>query len=163
VTQADLHEASDHIHGNLGVEDEQLVPTTDFDYDSIDRDVFGHEPEEDIVSFSDMCSALSLIVGWATASPDLTHVAGRIAALGVLLGNTNHGRDTLADIARECGVSRAAVSKWICNFRDQFDTSLTVGKKSSVREIYARSQRVAFTNHTHSAFTRTDKRRDGRL
>jgi hypothetical protein len=154
-----LNIQGDGLHGDLAVDNGEITQSVDFDYQSIDRDVFGHEPEEDIVSFSDMCSALSLIVGWATASPDLLHVGGRIAALGVLLsGDANHGRRTLADIARECGVSRAAVSKWICNFRDQFQTSLTVGKKSSARDIYARAQKVAFANGTHSAF----KRRDGK-
>jgi hypothetical protein len=83
---------------------------------------FDVEDEEQTVSFSDMAAALSLIVQFACSSPDICHVGGRIAAIGVLLDPSNqpHDRRTLADVAREVGVSRAAVSRWIMDFRDQF-------------------------------------------
>jgi hypothetical protein len=53
--------ASDHLHTDLGVdEDGRLEPTTNVDdfYDEIERDVFGVEKEDSVVSFSDMTAAL---------------------------------------------------------------------------------------------------------
>jgi hypothetical protein len=74
---------SDHQHDIAWNHDEEAFdPVAGFDYDAIDRNVFGNEPDEDTVSFSDMCAALSLIVGWATASPDLSHVGDPVYLTG---------------------------------------------------------------------------------
>jgi hypothetical protein len=151
---------SDHQH-DIAFDDGELVPTTEFDFDSVDREAFGVENDvDDMVSFSDMSAALSLIVQFACASPNLTHVGGRIAAIGVLLDPSNmpHGRRTLADIARECGVTRAAISRWMVDFRDQIGTSLTVGKRSSTRAKDSVAQIEALERGTHSSFVRRDKR-----
>jgi hypothetical protein len=157
-----LDHHSDGLHTNISVNsDGDFEPTVDPEemYDEIDRNVFGAEDAEDTVSFSDMCAALSLIVQFACASPDISHVGGRIAALGVLLDPSNmpHNRRTLADVSRECGVTRAAVSKWILNFRDQAGVSLTVGKRSSIRAKLRQSQFKAIENGSHSSFRRRDK------
>jgi hypothetical protein len=123
--------------------------------------VFGVEPEEDdTVSFSDMAAVRSLVVQWACASPDIKYVGGRIAAIGVLLDPTNlaHNRRTLADVARETGVTRAAVSKWVLDFRDQVGTSLTVGKRSSVRAKNSAGQLAALERGTHSSQVKREKR-----
>ena len=155
----ELAELSDGLHEDIAFENDTLVPTTAFDYDSIDRNVFDVEPEEDTVSFSDMAAAFSLIVQWACASPDIKHVGGRIAAIGVLLDPTNlpHHRRTLADVARETGVTRAAVS-WVLDFRDQVGTSLTVGKRSSVRKKNSACQLAALERGTHSSQVKRAKK-----
>jgi hypothetical protein len=63
VTQSELHEASDHLHGNLGInEDGHLEPTIGPDWDELDRRIFGNEPEEEVVSWSHMVRALKLIL-----------------------------------------------------------------------------------------------------
>src|SRR5262249_32144656 len=110
-----LDHHSDGLHTNISINsDGEFEPTVGPDemYDEIDRNVFGVEVNEDTVSFSDLCAALSLIIQFACASPNISHVGGRIAALGVLLDPSNmpHNRRTLTDVARECGVTRAAVS-----------------------------------------------------
>lgn len=156
----ELAELSDGLHEDIAFENDTLVPTTAFDYDSIDRNVFDVEAEEDTVSFSDMAAVLSLVVQWACASPDIKHVGGRIAAIGVLLDPTNlpHNRRTLADVARETGVTRAAVSKWVLDFRDQVGTSLTVGKRSSVRKKNSACQLAALERGTHSSQVKRAKK-----
>jgi hypothetical protein len=151
----------DHLHEDLAFENDSIVPTTDFQWDEVDRNVFDVEDEEDdTVSFSDMAACLALIVQWACASPDIKHVGGRIAALGVLLDPTNlpHNRRTLADVARETGVTRAAVSKWALDFRDQVGTSLTVGKRSSVRTKDSAAQLAALERGTHSSQVKRAKK-----
>jgi hypothetical protein len=155
-----LAELSDGLHDNLAFDGDQFIPTVGFDYDEIDRNAFGVEDNEDTVSFSDMVAGLSLIVQFACASPDIAHVGGRIAAIGVLLDPSNmpHGRRTLADIAKEVGVTRAAVSRWMVDFRDNVETSLTVGKRSSVRAKDRAAQISAIERGTHSAFVRRDKK-----
>ena len=80
---------SDGLHDNIAVENGDIIPSVGFDWDEIDRNVFEVQDEEDVVSFSDMCAALSLIIQFACASPDISHVGGRIAALGVLLNPSN--------------------------------------------------------------------------
>lgn len=117
-----LANESDGLHDNLATDNGEIVQSVGFDYDEIDRNCFDVEDEEQTVSFSDMAAALSSIVQFACSSPDISHVGGRIAAIGVLLDPSNqpHDRRTLADVAREVGVSRAAVSRWIMDFRDQF-------------------------------------------
>jgi len=91
-----LDHHSDGLHDNIAVENGDIIPSVGFDWDEIDRNVFEVQDEEDTVSFSDMCAALSLIVQFACASPDISHVGGRIAALGVLLDPSNmpHNRRT---------------------------------------------------------------------
>lgn len=161
----ELAELADPLHTNLGIdEDGRLEPTVQPDWDSIDRNVFGVEPDEErdaVVSFADMAAALSLIVSWACASRNLTHVGARIASLAVLLDPNNAGpskkRWTLADIAREAGITRSAISRWLVDFRDSAGTSLTVGKRSSMRAKYRQSQAEAVERHTHSSFVRRDK------
>jgi leucine-zipper of insertion element IS481 len=155
-----LERLSDGIHNNLGIDNEgHIEPSVGFDYDEIDRNVFDVEDEEETVSFSDMAAALALIVGFACASPDLKLVGARIAAIGVLLDPINmpHNRRTLADIAREAGLSRACVSKWMIDFRDQIGTSLTVGKRSSARAADRAGQVAAIERGTHVSFVRAKK------
>ena len=141
-------EQIDPLHENLGCDDEgHLIQTTDFDFDAVDRGAFGVEPEEEsVVSFADMSAALSLIVGWICASPDLRHCGSRAAALACLLDpiHAPHGRSDLTAIAKEAGVTKAATSKWLVDFRDQVGTSLTIGKRSSQRDVYRRAQNAAY-------------------
>jgi hypothetical protein len=157
---------SDHLHENVAwdTDNQEIAGTVGFDYDSIDRNAFNVEPDDErdaVVSFADMSAALSLIIQFAVASPNLKHVGSRIAAIGVLLDPSNmpFNRRTLSDIARECGITRAAVSRWICDFRDQIGTSLTVGKRSSASTKDRAGQIEAMERKTHSSFVRKDKQK----
>jgi hypothetical protein len=146
-------------HGHLGVNDEgHLEATTDVEdfYDEIDRSCFGVEDEEESVPFSDMTAALALIVDWSCDSKHPNIIASRILALQVLLSPTNakHGRTDLAAIARDCGITRAAVSKCLIEFRDEVGTSLTVGHRNSSRERCRQAQEYALKRGIHVSNTR---------
>jgi hypothetical protein len=64
------------------------------------------------------------------------------------------GRVNLAAIAREAGCTKQALSKWLCEFRDEVGVTMTVGKNQSAREKYAIAQRKALLNGTHASFRR---------
>jgi hypothetical protein len=153
----------DPLHQDLGTDDEghliQTTRTEDF-YDEIDRSCFGVEDNVDTVSFSDMASALSLIVDYCCDSKHVNIVASRIMALQVLLSPTSckFGRTDLAAVARDCGITRAAVSKSLIEFRDQVGTSLTVGHRSSSRERCRQAQEHALRRGIHASDVRKAKR-----
>jgi transposase-like protein len=107
-----------------------------------------------------MSAALALILNWVCSSPNLTYCGARAAALLCLLDpiNAPHHRDSLANIAREAGVTRAAISKWIVQFREEADISLTVGKLNSTRETFRNAQLEAVANGTHAGQVRNAKR-----
>jgi hypothetical protein len=67
---------------SFAYKNEELVQTTNFDWDEIDRNVFGVEEQETQVDYSDMVAALSLIFGWICASPDLSHVGDPVYLTG---------------------------------------------------------------------------------
>jgi hypothetical protein len=151
----------DPLHGRLAFDaDGHVEQTSEFAYDEVDRNVFGIEDEEDSVSYADMAAALALVLNWCCSSPNLTHVGARAAALLCLLDPTNspHGRDSLANIAREANLTRAAISKWIVQFREEADISLTVGKLNSTRKTFRDAQLVAYANGRGAGDVRKAKR-----
>ena len=151
----------DPLHPNLALtSDGELEPTSDFDYDEIDRSCFGVEPEESVVPWQDMTAAFALIVDFCCDSKHVNIVASRIMALQVLLSPTSckFGRTDLAAVARDCGITRAAVSKSMLEFRDQVGTSLTVGHRSSSRENCRLAQEYALKRGIHASDKRKARR-----
>lgn len=66
------NDPGDHLH-ELAIDDEgHLERSTQFDYDEVDRNLFGVEPE-DSVTFGDMSAALGLILGWICESKMCVH------------------------------------------------------------------------------------------
>ena len=105
----------DPVHGPLGVNsDSQLEPTTGFDFDSVDRNVFNVKDEEnDVVELSEASRALGMIIQWACESKDIKLVGARVAALGCLLyaDHMPHNRTNLSAIAEEAGCTKQCISK----------------------------------------------------
>jgi hypothetical protein len=147
------------MHPDLGVNSDGLLePTTNINdfYDEIDRDIFGVVEEDDVIEFSEMARALGLIIRWANDNEDLKLVGARVASLGCLLYATDmqHGRTTLSAIAKEAGVTKQAVSKWLCEFRDELGFNVSIGKSASARSKYALAQHRAVVKGTHSSVRR---------
>jgi hypothetical protein len=155
----DANLLSDGIHPDIAHDGNERTPTVGFDYGEVDRNLFGNEEPRRPSSVLEMSAALCLILEWICASPDLKHCAGRAAALMCMIDpvNSPHNRRDLTAIARECGVTKQAVSKWLADLGDQTGVSLTVGKRSSMREKYRAAQIAALEKGTHSSFVRKAK------
>jgi hypothetical protein len=162
VTQAELHEASDHIHDNLAVEDEHLVPSAGFDYQAVSRALGEEQEPDEQVDFTDAASAVKSIILWCCAPPTLTLVGARCAALLAWLDPiqaATHNRDSLTKIAAQADVTKAAVSKWLIELRDALGLQVGIGKSQMARAKYRDAQYKAFAAGKHSSFTRRDYRK----
>jgi hypothetical protein len=66
---------------------------------------------------------------------------------------------TLSEIATNAGVTRAALSKALMNFRDDAAIKLGIGKRSGYRETCRKVQQAAVKAGVHSSFKRKDSKR----
>jgi len=152
--------ASDGIR-ELGVtSDGRLERIGQPDWESIYHNCDGESIEEDTVSFSDMGAVFSLILEWVLGGDNLTLAGARAASLAVYLDpvfNCKFG-STLAEIAREAGCTRAALSKALVDFRDAVGIHLTAGKLNGTRSTYRAAQIDAIERGTHSSFKRNAKK-----
>ena len=148
----------DPVHGPLGVNsDGQLEPTTGFDFDSVDRNVFNVKDEEnDVVELSEASRALGMIIQWACESKDIKLVGARVAALGCLLyaDHMPHNRTNLSAIAEEAGCTKQCISKWLVDFREELGFNVSIGKSNGARHRYAAAQHRAIARGTHSSIRR---------
>jgi len=147
----------------LAYENDSPTQTTDFDFSEIDRNVFGIEPEDTgtkSVSFSDMSAALSIILGWIRCrakTPEPRGVASRALGLLYLLDPVTSRYDSLDQIAKACGMTRAAISASLVQFRDEVGLCFEMGGKRELsRERYSRGQKAAVDLGTHSSFRRRE-------
>jgi len=62
----------------------------------------------------------------------------------------------LSEVARLAGCSRAALSKFLVNFRDTYGFGLIAGKLQGSRAAYREGQLRSLRNSTHSSFCRKD-------
>ncbi len=132
---------------------------TDFDFDEIDRNLGFSEPDDQTehdISMSDVGAAFSLILGWICASDTLTGAGARAAALLTYLDPVNSRFESLADIARDAGLTRATLSKALLELRDQAGVNLSMGKLAGTRSTYSTAQREAVSKGTHCSATRKD-------
>ena len=155
------HDPGDHLHELATDEDGKLELSCQFDYDEVDRNLFGVEPE-DSVTFGDMSAALSLVLGWicgdARRTTEVKIVASRALALHWLLSPENSQYDSMSDIARVCQVTKAAVSKALLSLKDQTGCAINAGKGHFTRATFANAQLDAVAGGTHSSVARRDKR-----
>ena len=155
-------DVGDHIH-NIGlsngdVGERHYEPITDFDFDAVCDAIDGPDAEEQ-VAFADAASAIKSILLWICASPNLTHCGARAAALLYYLDPIEaavHKRGSFVAIARESGVTKQAVSKWLIELRDSIGLQMTAGKSHFARSKYRDAQIRAFAVGRHTAFTRKD-------
>jgi hypothetical protein len=132
---------------------------TQFDYRSLDPD----EPE-DMVSFSDLTACFSLVLQWACGQnrnrADQSHIIGagiRVHALLFLLDPTHARYQSLADIARDAGVTRAAVCKAIIRLRKELGDIIPGLRSMQARENYRQAQRAAIAAGVHSSHRKRQK------
>ena len=150
-----------HVH-ETAFEDNQIVEVTDFDWASIDRSCDGIEPAEQTISLADASAAISIILGWICKGQyksdpaPIASVASRAEALLLLLDPNQSRYETLADIARASGMTRAAISKSLLSLKDQSGLALTIGKLHGTRDTYREAQRKCVAEGTHSSFRRRD-------
>jgi hypothetical protein len=145
-------DAGDHVHpigrNNAG----KLEPITQFDYNEIDRNAFGNEPEESGVPLADMSAALMLLLQWVCGKgSSLVHAGARAEALMYWLNPGESRFATYSDIAKEAGITRAAISKMMLSLRDQSGVCMPVSKLNSSRETYRKSQLLAVKEGRHAS------------
>jgi len=149
----------------IGWEEDARVPTAGFDYDALDQSLGWSEPElpEREASTADFSSALIKVLYWISSTPNIKWAGARACALLAYLDGVNapHGRDTLARIAREAGLTRAALSKSLVALRDELGMQLWCGKRAGSREVFRQAQHESVRRNTHSS--QKPKQRQGEL
>jgi hypothetical protein len=132
---------SDHLH-RLGVENDRPVPVTDFDFDAVDP-----LPQTE-TSLDQAVKNFGALLDWLWH--DHPTSAYKLAALRTLLDPVQGEFRSLAEIAREAGLSRAAVSGWISELRTRFGIAMNF-RGSATNENCKLAQLRAVANGTHAA------------
>ncbi len=146
--------------GRLAIENERMVPVTDFDFDEIDSRL-GFESPEKPVEFADMTAAFSLILGWMCKSHNkgsITHAGWKAQSLLWLLDPDRSRFESLSQIAEEAGVTKQAVSKALVELRDECGFLISAGKSQTARESYQKAQFAAVDAGCHSSDTRAKRK-----
>jgi hypothetical protein len=154
--------AASHLH-SVAFEDNHLVRTTGFDYESVSRNLDGEEPPERMISMADASAAISILLGAIcdrrkTGHPvNLASVGARAESLLWILDNNQSRYDSLADIARTANMTRAGLSKWLLKLKDEVGLFLSAGKMGGSRQTYAKAQRAAIAAGCHSSNRRRSR------
>jgi len=127
-----------------------------FDWEQIDRNVDGIEPEERVISFADASAAIAILAGWMCQScreepAPIRTVAAKCEALLFWLDPNQSKYKSLSDIADACQITRAAVSKMLLGLKDQLGSAVSVGKGSHTRETYRQVQRNLAIEGKHAS------------
>jgi biotin operon repressor len=171
-----LHkDRGDHVHES-GIENDHLVPIGEFHFSAIDRACFGVEASDDHVSFSDAAASWAVILDWICQLPKLgpqsgdidekryKMVAARALALHQLLSPGQSRFKSQVDVAKELGITKASISKFMLGLRDQLGTVLAFsGKRGFARQSCRKAQVAAVKAGVHSSFSRKDKKEEPRL
>ena len=153
---------SGHVH-STGVENNKQVPTYDFDHDLIDLNLGWTEQHEDMISIGDASALLSIVVGWICQSrretpADIMAVAAKAEAILWMLNPEQSKYESLTAIATACGYTKAAVSKYLLDFRDQCGFLASGGKLNSSRETFRQTQLNLVKEGRHAS-VKTRKRK----
>jgi hypothetical protein len=154
--------AASHLH-SLAFEDHHLVRTTNFDWESVSRNLDGEETKEDMISIADASAAISILLG-AICDSRKTHHPVNLASVGAkaeslrwILDSNQSRYKNLASIANEAGMSRAGLSKWLLKLKDEVGLFLSAGKLGGSRQTYARAQKAALAAGCHSSHRRRSR------
>jgi hypothetical protein len=162
------HDLGDHLHAAAWVDDE-LTPIADFDHSDIDARLGWVEPsgaprgglniaEANALrdqAFSDASEALISILQWATRpykgheQPTPSVVGAKILALQLLLRPEQSPFRSLTEIAKRIHRTKACLSKWVTELRDEVGLQLSIGKSFESRRKYADAQRRAIERGSH--------------
>lgn len=114
--------------------------SVDFDYDAIDEDLDG--PAQPASETERLADALEF--GRRIVSLIRTRPRARLTAecLHLALGDADLEGVTMTDVAKACGVTKAAVSKRVKEIREHLHLRPTANNKSDhARRVYARTNR----------------------
>lgn len=147
---------SDHIHES-GYEGTERVPTVDFDYDAVDAALNSKEQDDEAhkLTWSNLTSTFSKMLAWVISARNLTEAGAKAACIQFLLHPEESKYDSYSAIAREVGMTRAAVSKWMLTLHDSIGLRMPVSnKRSGCREKYSQAQLRAVKRGTHTGIKR---------
>jgi hypothetical protein len=101
-----------HLH-DIAIEDEKLVRSADFDWESVFYNCDGEELPERMISFADASAAISILTGWLCHSgrdepADIRTVAAKCEAVLFWLDPNQSKYSGLSAIAEATGLTRAA-------------------------------------------------------
>jgi hypothetical protein len=156
--------AGDGVHEVCWDSDsESFEGVTQPDFESIYRACDGEEPAETMVSFSDMSAALAIILGWLCKSqrdePAKINIVGAKAEMLLWWMDPTQSRyDSMSDISRAAGVTRALLSKYIVALRNELQLYMSAGKSQGSREVYSRAQHAAVAAGCHASQVQRRKR-----
>jgi len=131
--------------------DGRIHEIVDFDYDAVD----GPQPEA-TAPVSQMAAGLCEILSCLAKGRNLKTSGARVLALLAMLDPIKQSMRNLSEVARLAGCSRAALSKFLVNFRDTYGFGLIAGKLQGSRAAYREGQLRSLRNSTHSSFCRKD-------
>ena len=86
-------------------------------------------------------AAFVAILEWIESARNFSDAGARASALRVFLDPVQSRYRTLAQIARNAGVSRAVVSRWLLELRDTYDVQLCL--RSSATRLHCRQAQLA--------------------
>lgn len=153
----------DHLHEGGINSNNRAEAICQFPYDEVFRDLDGEEPE-DSVTFADMGSALALILQWVCGTRDshrprdINLIAARSLTLLLWLAPDQCEYESLADIARFAGCTRAALSAALVCLKSQSGCLASMGKGWETRRAFSEAQFKSVANGTHSSRRRRDRK-----
>ncbi|PWT77951.1 MAG: hypothetical protein C5B58_16010 [Acidobacteria bacterium] len=138
--------------------------TTTFDWDQVDREVFGVQDKEDCITMADASACLALICQWLTLSlsdrsrsitsskhPSPIVSAGMRAFCLLYMLDPVHCRyGSLQQIADACGLSKASCSKALVDLRRQLGGIMPF-RRSMSSERYQHAQLAAVRDRVHAS------------
>jgi hypothetical protein len=140
---------NDGIH-DTGLDEEKLVPITRFVYPDEATPPVSEKP----LTIAEVSSAFSNVIDWIVTPQAPNMIAARSLTMKLWLDPIRSRHRSLLRIAQECDVSRAALSKALLAFRDEYSIGLTIGRLESSREIFRQAQLASIENGTHASFSR---------
>jgi biotin operon repressor len=143
----------DHVHLVGRNSDGCLEAISTFDYAAVDENLglFEADPEQQI-SFADAAACWSLLLEWIVAGrrSSLAMAGARAHALMHFLNSDNCRFKSLQAIADEAGCTRAALSKFLLELRDQLQIGFDF-KRLGARDNYREGQIRALEEGRHSS------------
>lgn len=145
----------DHLH-ETAYQNGSFERVEQFDWESIDRNIDGIEPEERTISMADASAAISILLGWICGTQkdkpaSIATVGAKAESLLLLLDSNQSKYRSLAQIAEAAGLTRAALSKSLLSLKDQSGLALTIGKLHGARETYRSVQNALVANGRHAS------------
>jgi hypothetical protein len=149
-------ECSDHVH-NVGFEGNEAVPISNPDdfYDRLDRRLSGEDAagRRGDVQGNGFCARGRARLHLQQPGA-LNVIAGRALAFQFWLAPTDSRYQRVSQIAADCGLTKAALSKAVLQFADAMQVRLPVGKRKGTRQSFRDKQLALVAEHRHASDTR---------